>query len=54
MTRGTVHSWIKAGLCPALQIGGKGTSYRVPASWLIDICRKGLEYREAQTGTRAV
>lgn len=47
VTRGTVHSWIRAGLCPALQIGGKGTSYRVPASWLIDTCRKGVEYRQA-------
>ena len=48
VSKGTAHSWIRAGLCPAIQIGGKGSSYRVPASWLVDVCRKGLEYREAQ------
>lgn len=48
VSRGTAISWIRAGLMPALQLGGKGSAYRVPASWVIDTCRKGLEYREAQ------
>lgn len=48
VSKGTAHSWIKAGLMPALQVGGKGSSYRVPASWVIEISRKGMEYREAQ------
>ena len=46
VSRGTVAAWIKGGLCPALQVGGPGSNYRVPASWLVDVCRKGLEYRE--------
>ena len=45
VSKATAHSWIKAGLMPALQLGGAGSSYRVPASWLIDICQKGLQYQ---------
>jgi excisionase family DNA binding protein len=43
VSRGTAHNWIRSGAMPAIQVGGHGTAYRVPASWLIDICRKGLE-----------
>lgn len=45
VSRGTVHHWIKAGIMPAVQVGGPRSAYRVPASWLISICRKGVEYR---------
>jgi excisionase family DNA binding protein len=47
VSKGTAHHWIKQGLMPAMQIGGKGTAYRVPASWLIETCRLGLERRPA-------
>jgi excisionase family DNA binding protein len=48
VSKGTAHHWIAKGIMPAIQVGGPRSSYRVPASWLIDICRQGLEYRNAE------
>ena len=45
VSRGTAYAWVKSGAMPAIQVGGKGSGYRVPASWLISICRKGLAYQ---------
>jgi excisionase family DNA binding protein len=46
VTDQTVRNWIEAGMCPAIRIGSERSAYRIPASWLIDICRKGLGYAE--------
>lgn len=48
ISRATARLWIEKGVMPAVQVGGKGSAYRIPASWLISICQQGMEYREAQ------